>query len=151
MIPVSLTVFVHNWVMREPPDTKEVLRNYYEQEFRTRGNILDFVLTTPIQEEILYRGPAFLLLMIFLWLSRRSEKYGNVFRKTGYALSFALLIALTANWASYHDYPITVFGYGMVWGSLILTTRQFGYSIVFHSACNIIALFLIALGYHLII
>ncbi len=152
MFPASLTVLLHQWLMPLPPDTREVLARYYQNELQSWTNIVQFIVFTPFTEEATYRWPSLLLLYI---LTQEIVKRDPVNRRgwlmTAYALSISMMIAMTAYWASFHDYPITVFLYGLVWGWLMFRTKNAFYSWLFHSLSNAISIIFIVTGHHLLI
>lgn len=148
MIPASVSVLLHQWFMEVPPDTREVLARYYQSELQSWRQVFNFVVVIPFKEEAIYRWPALLLLFVLLrWASQNPTKMRL---STAYSISVCALLAMTYHWASGHDYPITVFLYGVVWGWLIFYTKNPFYSWLFHSACNAAAIILIISGHHLI-
>ena len=153
MLPVTLTVFLHDLVMAQPPNVRKILRSYYEVELSKPAEVFNFVVATPIKEEVLYRGAAWILLLATLLLNRYFP-HKKIIRGCGYAAAWAALLYCTIGWAAGHHYPLTVFGYGVLWGWLMFAMRGKWYSIVypmlFHSASNALAFLYICLGYHLI-
>lgn len=159
MLPASLTVLLHQWLMPIAPDTKEILSYYYHRELRSWHNIFNFTVIIPFKEELVYRWPALALLLGLLFPIKWKRKalvayYGKrktrLLARAAYCVAATAMIAMTAYWASFHDYPITVFFYGLVWGWLIFYTKNPLYSWLFHSACNTAAIALIVAGHHLL-
>lgn len=149
MLPISLTVFVHQFFIEEPPDIRYLLKDYYKNGASNWEGIFQFVVKAPLVEELMFRGPAWLTLLLTLFLSKKFPH--KAVKITGYALTALVLVLPTLYWASRHGhYPITVFGYGLVWGWLMLKTRNILYPIIFHSASNAFAMLFIFSGYHLI-
>lgn len=151
MLPATLTVILHQWLMPISPDTREILARYYRSELQSWMNIVDFIIFIPFKEEALYRWPSLMLLLcLFGQIHRRDPANRRSWVITAYVLSISTLVAMTAYWASFHDYPLTVFCYGLVWGWLIFKTRNPFYSWLFHSLSNAFSILFIVLGYHLI-
>jgi membrane protease YdiL (CAAX protease family) len=150
MLPITLTVLLHDLVMDQPPDLKTTLSSYYHDQLSSFSGVLDFVIIAPLKEELLYRGPAWILLLFVLLISKKFAKKKD-FLVIGYIPVVVLLVLFTAYWAfKGHAYPITVFGYGLVWGWLMIYTRNIIYPILFHAGSNAIASIGIWTGVHLI-
>lgn len=148
MIPASLTIILSQWLMPISPDAREVLARYYQSELQSWKNVVNFTVFIPFQEEALYRWPALLLLIVLL---RRFEANPTKFRIwSAYGTAFGIMAAMTAYWASFHDYPLTVFCYGIVWGWLIFYTKNPFYSWLFHAISNTASIILIVAGHHLL-
>lgn len=149
MLPVSLTVFIHQFFIEEPPDIKYLLKAYYLHGASNLKDAFHFVVEAPVVEELVYRGPAWIILLITLFLNKKFPN--KALKITGYALTIAVLTISTLFWASLHGhYPITVFGYGLVWGWLMIQTRNIIYPMLFHSGSNALAMLFIYSGYHCI-
>lgn len=150
MLPISLTVFLHNFVVKPPSDLHQLLFEYYHDVIPNFTNVLEFVWISPAQEEATFRLPALLLFLLTLTIAKKypDKKF---LKFIGYTLTVLVLTIMTWWWASkHHHYFITVFGYGLVWGWLMLRMRSLIYPIIFHAGSNAIALVSIAVGYHLI-
>lgn len=149
MLPATLTVLVHHLVMATPPDTKEILARWYQLEMQSWTNIADFVIWTPFKEEAIYRWPSLLLLAaLFQQIIKREPVRRQAAIATAYIVSITVMIVMTAFWAKDHDYPITVFLYGVIWGLLMFKTNNPLYPWLFHAFSNAISLIFIAVGYH---
>ena len=150
MLPVTLTVFLHNFFLKQPPDLRVLLRDYYVYSLNSLPKVFDFVVLIPIREELATRGPAWVLLWIIIWAARKFPDKKN-FLTIGYITVWLFLIISTAQWAfGGHHYPITVFGYGLVWSWLMIRTKNILYPILFHAGSNGIAFLGIWTGFHLI-
>lgn len=125
----------------------------------TENPIITFykvVIKAPVIEEITYRGPAFLILLLCGLISMIYRFCGvkEVFldRKLFLGITFTDIIVwptiLVADyfWAIQHPYPLTVFIGGIVFGWLLMKTRNIFYTILFHSFINAIFLITIVLG-----
>ena len=151
MVPASLTIFLNQWLYPAEADTREVLAYYYRVELRSFENCFNFIYLIPLKEEALYRWPSLALLYTLLLLIKRyAHEPARKLKIAAYSLSSALMVGMAAYWASMHDYPIPVFCYGLVWGWLMLHTKNPLYSWFFHSVCNLASIGLIAAGYHLV-
>jgi len=124
----------------------------------TKENLLEeiylSVVKAPIVEEILYRGPAYLLLIFILILSKiLSRRYSRpsifeqpLFWKITLTDIYVWPVVLIPNyfWTIAHSYPwpllLQIFTYGLIWGWLMIKTRNILYNILIHSACNALAL-----------
>ncbi|MDP1718807.1 MAG: CPBP family glutamic-type intramembrane protease [bacterium] len=148
MIPASLTIILSYWLMPVSPDARELLAHYYQTKLQSWKNVIDFTVFTPFQEEAIYRWPSLLLLIVLL---RRVELRPTKLRiGIAYCIASGIMIAMTAYWASFHDYPLTVFCYGMVWGWLIFYTKNPFYSWMFHGLSNAFSIAFIVAGHHLL-
>lgn len=144
----TLTVLLHQIFMINPPNTKEVLSRWHDNVLQSWTDMVEFVIITPFKEEALYRWPSLLLLAaLFQQIIKREPVRRETMVAAAYAASIATMIAMTAFWAKDHDYPITVFSYGVIWGLLMFVTKNPFYSWLFHSVCNLIAVGIIAIGY----
>lgn len=149
MLLVSFTVFLHDFVLKQPPNLRILLKDFYFGRLQTFKNVVDFTLLDPLMEELTYRGPAYTVLLAFFFLGWKFQKE-QLFKSIGFWAASVVLIILTFIWAKEHHYPITVFGYGMIWGGLMLYTKNILYPILFHAGANALACVGIVLGYHLI-
>lgn len=151
MLPASATIFLNQLFTPLAANIREVLIHYYQNVMGSPQRAFEFIYLVPLQEEAVYRWPALALLCAMLWLIKRySAKWNKQLTIVAYVVSSVALIALTGYWATFHDFPVPVFCYGLVWGWLILYTKNPLYSWLFHSICNTIAIGLIFSGYYLI-
>lgn len=147
MLPVALTIYLHDFIFGQPTGLKELLRDYYQNSLYHPKEVINFVIWAPIWEELVYRGPAYLVLLFTLLLLKKYPE--RKFLKTGGHALF-ILIALIPSyfWAIQHHYPITIFCYGLLWIWLMFQTRSIIYPIVFHSSMNAFAFLYIWFGAH---
>lgn len=132
-------------------EMKEVLRSYFTDNLETFRGVYNFVILMPIKEELSFRGPAFLLLLVVLFY-KEFLKIPAPLVLMGYAVIWFLLIALADKWANLHNHhTLTIFCCGLLWGWLMVKTKNIFYPILFHAASNAIALLAIYVGYHWII
>lgn len=149
MLLASFTVFLHSFFLKQPPNLRILLKDFYLSRLRNLQNIVDFTLLDPLTEELAYRGPAYAVLLMCFFLGWWFKKE-LVFKKIGLATASVILVIFTFTWAKEHHYPVTVFLYGMIWGGLMLYTKNILYPILFHAGANTLACLGIMVGYHLI-
>lgn len=151
MIPASLTVLLHQWLMPTPPETREIIVRWYQNQLQTKTDVFNFLVVMPFTEEAVYRWPSLLLLFVLLkQIAKRKPANARGQTIAAYAISITMMVASTAYWASLHDYPITVLLYGLLWGWLMFKTENPFYSLLFHALSNAFSVLFILAGYHLI-
>lgn len=158
LIITVTTFFLHKFFFKQSPTNLEILKEYYVASANNPKEIFSFVVTTPMIEEITYRWP---VLGVFLLFSFVVKNISN--KKIGKALIWSAsgitLLVLNYLWAfGGHYYPITTFGFGIVWGIIMLYMvarkrylASFLISFLFHAGSNAFALIMIILGYHIIL
>ena len=100
------------------------------------ASIYNFCLYGPAAEEVLFRGPIFILLKNNFWL-----------RPGGYSLTKYFLIAgsllLNSYWASEHLFALPIFITGLPLYWLLIKTKSLWPCIAYHSLANL-TLFILA-------
>ncbi len=112
--------------------------------------IYDGAIKVPITEEIIFRGPAYALLLVLLLISYLySKKTGkpSTLKKTvwpGWTIAelivWPMLLLLNYYWAIDHPYPAAVFAAGLVLGWLMLKTKNILYCIALHGGINFLVI-----------
>lgn len=147
MMPVALGVLIYmilgNQFSKVPQNIKSAYQLY---DLHTLKGIFELVIYDPVHEEVNFRGLVFLIVLVTRkFQDRKLVKY------IGYTLAWAVMIGLNFLYASGHQYfPLAVFFFGLIWGSLTIRTGSLIYPIAFHCASNAIAVIGIMAGYHLI-
>jgi len=147
LLPVALTVLVHNTFLQQEQQDTQILNEFYREAFGSLKLVLTFTILDPIKEEVIYRGPAWVLLLafVFLWKKFPDKHYLKI---VGYTLVTATLLVALYFWVRPHQYPLTLFGYGLVLGWLLIRTRNIFYPIILHICINSLALFGMMIGFH---
>ena len=68
MVPITFTVFLHDLFMNQAPELRELLRSYYRYSIYEPKEVFYLVVSAPFSEELTYRGPAYLLLLVGIFL-----------------------------------------------------------------------------------
>ncbi|MDP2695904.1 MAG: CPBP family intramembrane metalloprotease [bacterium] len=121
----------------------------------------DVCVIAPIQEEITYRGPGYVALLLCLGigaiLKKRHKEGINEFQIPIWwkltltdLIVWPLIIAPTIYWALLHPYPLPIFVGGIIWGWLMVKTRNIAYNIALHSSVNAIALIGMNLSFNIL-
>src|SRR3990167_7261849 len=145
----SLTVFIHLLLNREPLNiTSSAKEAYQVYGLDSTASIVALALDDRIREEILYRRPVWIIVVITARLYRLFPDYKAI-KWLGYGLSAVVLVVLASRWApGRRFFPVPIFCYGLVWGYLVFATRNLLYPIIFHAGSNSIALIGIMLISH---
>ncbi|MEK7192086.1 MAG: CPBP family intramembrane glutamic endopeptidase [Patescibacteria group bacterium] len=117
-------------------------------------------IRAPIQEEIIFRGPAFLA-FISGWLAIKFFHWRGVQRiflekKLILGLTvleflvWPLIIVPAYFWAAMHPYAVPTFVSGLILGWLMIRTKNILYPIILHSAINILVLIGLKFGLRII-
>ncbi len=118
--------------------SQEARFTYYLHGLDSPEGVTGMVIVAPFIEEIKYRGPVWLIMLLTSALAARFSKK-QLIETAGFILATATLVGLTLFWALGHRFPITVFCYGLVWGYVLIATRSIIYPILFHAGSNAIA------------
>lgn len=152
---VSWLSLTFGWVDRE-------LWNFSNNHMKARTfgeAVKEIAIKAPLQEELRYRGPAFLL-MIFLVYSagvwrrltkRKSVLEYKLFRKISIIdlAIWPVLLFYNYHWAIDHAIPASTFAFGIVIGWLMLRTRSIFslvYCITLHAGINFVVVSIAKLG-----
>src|SRR3989344_4609525 len=114
----SLTVFIYHATTDTPTDLQKTAGSAYIQfDLDTASGAFDLVVMAPLREEIKYRGPVWIIVLLTALLAWRFYQKERLIKVTGQVIAYLLLVYLTFVWASMHIfYPLTVFSYGLVYG-----------------------------------
>lgn len=135
----SLTIFIHFFLGREVQNLRQETRAaYYLHGLDSPEGVAGMVVLAPLIEELKYRGPVWLIVLLTAALAAKSPKKKLV-EAAGLIAAVAALVGLALFWAPGHRFPLTVFCYGMVWGYVLISTRSIIYPILFHAGSNAIA------------
>jgi len=143
MIPVVLTIFVHKILMPQSAEESAMLRDYFLSELKNGRGIFNFMVFAPVTEELVFRGPAFLVLLITLFVAAEFPDKKRLMVAGG-VLYWLVLLGFNYFWAADHQYPITVFAYGLLVGWLMQETKSILYPMLFHAvnnACSMLAIY----------
>ena len=106
------------------------------------------VIQAPVLEEIVYRGPAWLILLGLLGLAALMRRFGSqnpfpLWKVRRFTLAevcaWAAGIFLTYLWAMGHPYPLPIFWSGLVLLWLMIKTRNICWGILLHAFVNLLA------------
>lgn len=136
----GLTFFVEQWLVDNAADfKKEALSGFHRYEMDTFAGITDLVLRAPLEEEVLYRGPVWLIALLAALIFHK-RAWNSAPRVAAYVICALVLLPLNYLWAFSHCYyPYTIFVFGLVWGGCAILTRRLHYCILLHAGSNAIA------------
>jgi len=124
---------------------------FYHQVLQEPSRIIEFVIIAPLEEEFAYRVPAWIAFIILLLVVRNfvhTEKGQKWTLLIGTASIWLFIIIAAIYWAAPHDFPLTVFAYGMIWSWVMMRTRNIIYPFLFHAGSNAIAAIALISGMH---
>lgn len=142
MIPVTLTIFLYKFLTPQSVEDSALLREYFLNELKN-GHIFNLIVFAPIIEELTYRGPAYLVLLITIFTVAKFPDKKHL-KITGDILYWLALLGFNYFWAAGHQYMITIFAYGLLMGWLMQKTKSILYPILFHivnNTCSILAIY----------
>jgi|GEM_PF-3994197 len=149
MAPVASTALIGRLLLADAKD-RAMLSYYLTDEIANENTVRSFVLWEPINEEVIYRGPVWLLMLVFGVIAKKfpSGRFCKYF-----SLPILIVIAAISSflWALPHIYPLTFLLYGSVLCYIILRTRSVFsliYTMIFHMAMNALALISIWSGFN---
>ncbi len=133
----GITFFIEIWLVRNMRDFhREAIRAYAAYDLDRIGGVVNLVIQAPFQEELIYRGPVWLLAVLTGWAIRKHPGKKSV-EYAAHALCALLLLPLNYVWAFSHcRYSYTIFAFGLVWGLCVILTRRLHYSMILHAGSN---------------
>ena len=116
--------------------------------------VKDTMIIAPIKEEVKYRGPAWLTLMLLLGLAKLAKRSGNpqpwtekilfclrgksvtIYHILILLLVWPIIITSAIIWMQGHNYPMPVFLIGLIFGWFLIKTRSLLHVILLHIVWN---------------
>lgn len=128
---------------------QDVVR-YYDNALSDSWYIAELILLAPLREELAYRFPAWVALLALLLTAKiiTHAKVSKIVWITGLVAIWIFIMVGAYRWALPHDFPLTVFAYGIIWSWVMIATRNIIYPFIFHAASNAIAALAIMSGMH---
>lgn len=143
--PITLGIQVGHQISKDV-DPIEHARNavtHYRINYLSDvDGVIAFVIEAPFWEELQCRIPPWIALLLLLGITHLTMQDMNKrrwVRFIGIGCIWIFIIILAIRWAIPHDFPPTVFSYGIIWAWVMMETRNPLYALLFHAASNGIA------------